>query len=129
MAYFSDLNQYPYEIAGDRVYGIDAVFQHINNLIAIRPRELLFEPDVGLNVESYLFKPVDAESALGIYAVISEGIRSYANRVTINSAISDVVPVPEDLRFDIKMYLSLSGLVGEYKYQASLYSKLRKVPS
>lgn len=126
MAHYSDLNQYAGEIPGVLIHGVRAVVQHLDNLVAIRPRELFFRPEIGMSLEPYLFQPVDFKTAFSIYATLSSSIRVFDSRVSVLGNRSSVVAVPADRRFNVNLILQINGIEDDYEYNNVMYSMFSK---
>ena len=64
-----------------------AIVQSIQTLILTRKGERPFQPDLGCDVHSLLFEPLDYGSAALIKGEIAETLERYEPRITINAIL------------------------------------------
>ena len=120
---YSDLNQYK-ELDENLVINVDAIYQHIHNLIInISKRELVFRPDVGTNLNKYLFEPIDDKTAFAMETAIVESIRKYEPRVIIVSNSTNIIPDPLNHKYDVTIIFKIKGLTDSYEYSGEILSK------
>jgi phage baseplate assembly protein W len=120
---YSDLNQYK-ELDENLVVNVDAIYQHIHNLIInISKRELVFRPDVGTNLHKYLFEPIDDKTAFSMETAIVESIRKYEPRVIIVSNSTNIIPDPLNHKYDVTIIFKIKGLTDSYEYSGEILSK------
>ena len=120
---YSDLNQYK-ELDEHLVINVDAIYQHIHNLIInISKRELVFRPDVGTNLYKYLFEPIDDKTAFSMETAIVESIRKYEPRVIIVSNSTNIIPDPLNHKYDVTIIFKIKGLTDSYEYSGEILSK------
>ena len=91
----------------------DAVFQAINNILSTRKGERLFLPEFGSNIKDLLFEPIDEETAFLIKSEILRAIEEWDLRVDIEYAKSEVIPYPDENKYEIKIVFSIIGLTSE----------------
>ena len=64
-----------------------AIVQSIQTLILTKKGERPFQPDLGCDVQSLLFEPLDYGSAALIKGEIAETLERYEPRITINAIL------------------------------------------
>lgn len=124
MAHYSDINQYAGEegaVEGGLLTEIDAVVQHIDNLILIKPGELLFR-DTGIDLERITFKHVDMLSAQEIYSMLHEGILQFEPRVRLGGG-SRVLGNRDTQTWDIALQITIAGIDGYYTYTGKIHHR------
>ena len=77
---YKEINQSDIEIDLDEF----AIVNSIRNLFSTRKGQLLLNPEYGLNLEKYLFQPVDSFNARAIARDILNGIETSEPRVKVD---------------------------------------------
>lgn len=110
MALYSDINKYtPRQSA--RIEDIDAVFASVHNLLTTPPRQRLFRPE-GLVIEDLLFENMDDNAVLKVRNHIYNVLQKEP-RIELLYNQLEIIPVPEDYVFKIKMRFRVKGLEGQ----------------
>jgi phage baseplate assembly protein W len=75
-------------------YDNQAVIRSVRNLLSTAFYERLFQPDIGSNVNTILFEPIEEINASILENEILVTLRNYEPRVTVNTI--DVSVLPDD---------------------------------
>ena len=109
---YSDLNQYT-PTNKPLLTDVEAISQSINNILATRSYERLFNNDFSLDFEDELFELIDDAAAIEILRVIVERVERFEPRVRLNLSLTDVIPDPDANRFTVNLVYSLVGFEDE----------------
>ena len=69
----------------------------------------LFNPEYGINLERILFDLISDESALDLFNEIIDAVRKFEPRVKLNMSKSDVIPDPDNNKYDVVLYFTITG--------------------
>ena len=83
-----------------------SVIRAVRNLILTNYNERLFQPDLGSNVDAYLFEPASAITAISLEAEIKTAIKNFEPRVQLISV--QVIAIEEKNIF----YVELQFFIG-----------------
>ena len=122
MALYSDVNRYD-DVPDDIVYDVRAITQHLDNLLCIKERELLFNEDVYLSIEPWLFEPIDDDTSSMLFKILVDGVRQFDDRLDVRVDKSQVIPFPNERKFEVRVVFNVKGLSVEYEYSAELLSR------
>ena len=86
----------------------NAIKQAVKNLIMTSPGEKLFEPNLGSQVISLLFEPLDPFTAEVIREEIINTINQYEPRVELENVT--VKPLPANNKFNVVITFRIVGL-------------------
>ena len=115
---YSDINKhYGLNERDSIVHNVDAINESIQNILNIRPGEVMFNRGFGSRLEEVLFEPISNITTVILKNIIFEYIQKYETRVRIIPSRTRVIPVIEDRRYDISIAYSIvtSGEFGEYR--------------
>ena len=124
-ALYSDLNQDFGPGKPSILEDVASVTQHMDNLLEIKPRQMLFEPELGADLDGVLFDIVDDETTDAVYVVTSAAWRRWDDRINVNIALSTVEADPDQGRYAFSYVTTIRGLTGEYDYSGHLLAGLR----
>jgi phage baseplate assembly protein W len=112
---YKDINQFN---PTDREYSHDerAVYQAVVNIIQTRTGERLFRPDFGVDIDSYLFETMDANTEQAVLTIIASAVERFENRVSIDFAKSEVRAKAETNELEIKLVFDIEG-IDDQSYQ------------
>lgn len=109
---YKDINQFN---PTDRQYSLDerAIYQSVINIIQTRTGERLFNPDFGVDLDSYLFDTMDANTEQSVLTVLGAAVENFENRVTIDYTNSEVRAKPETNELEIKLVFDIEGITDQ----------------
>ena len=84
-----------------------AITQSIAALLQTNTGERLFQPDLGSDLRSILFQPLDYGASAIIKSKISDTINRYEPRVTLKDVICD--PDMENDGYTVELYYTIVG--------------------
>lgn len=87
---------------------VNAVKQSIKNLLFTNPGERLFQPEIGSQIRSMLFEPLDFITSEALRRSITYTIENYEPRVQLDAV--DVVPEYEDNSFEVTIFFTVLGV-------------------
>jgi phage baseplate assembly protein W len=82
-----------------------AVIRSVKNLILTNHYERPFQPDIGSNVRRMLFEPISPLTANYLQREISDVIKNYEPRATLNEVFVDMSPDENSYTVYISFYL------------------------
>lgn len=86
-------------------YDEQAVIRSVKNLILTNHYERPFQPDIGSNVRRMLFEPISPLTANYLQKEISDVIKNYEPRATLNEVFVDMSPDENSYTVYISFYL------------------------
>jgi len=86
-------------------YDEQAVIRSVKNLIMTNHYERPFQPDIGSNVRRMLFEPISPLTANYLQKEISDVIKNYEPRATLNEVFVDMSPDENSYTVYISFYL------------------------
>lgn len=86
-------------------YDEQAVIRSIKNLILTNHYERPFQPDIGSNVRRMLFEPISPLTANYLQREISDVIKNYEPRATLNEVFVDMSPDENSYTVYMSFYL------------------------
>jgi len=89
-------------------YDIGAVTNALVNILTTRKKQKILDPEFGLRIEDYLFEPVTELVGERIKEEITYAITNFEPRVALQRV--NVVPYPEDNKYEIDLYYSVPSL-------------------
>ena len=93
----------------------NAIKQSIRSLIKTRPKERVFRPDIGCNVEDYLFEQMNDVTSNRIRNIIETTLNTLEPRVDLGNIT--VTPNPDNNEYIITMTYFINGLAEEQYFQ------------
>jgi phage baseplate assembly protein W len=121
---YSDLNQVNPGI-NPVIIDMEAVLQGIRNLFSTRPGERLFRPQVGTNLLSVIFQPIDNITSQQIKQLLITAVELWEPRVSIDRRYTKITPVPEEEGYDIVILYKVAGVPDQTFEYRSFYEVLR----
>ena len=115
MTIYRDLSQYDPTTKED-LTDAEVLYQAIHNVIATRKGERPFNPDFGVNLEDSLFDLIDERTAAEIFQEVTEAISRFEPRVIINFARTNVVPYPDENKYELTVAFQIRGF-GDHQYE------------
>lgn len=109
----SDLN-YTQENKGSTLYDLDSLFQAAMTLMRTKRRTKPFKPDIGGNLENYLFEPCDEITAYDLLLSVIDLFKQDP-RFKLDTTRTTVTAIPAQEAFKINLVLSFP-MVGEQSY-------------
>lgn len=97
---------------------VNAVKQSIKNLLLTRPGERPFQPDLGSDLYSILFEPMDTVTVETLKGVISTCIGNYEPRVRLQEVA--VSPNYDTNSYDISLYFYVIGIYTPVTFNLTL---------
>jgi len=97
---------------------VDAIYNALDNLFAVVPGERLFEPEVGLSLEQFLFEPMDSTSELQALTYLYTEIPIQEPRLSLILQDSSIIPDYDNHSFEFNLVFSVVSVEGsllEYK--------------
>lgn len=107
-----DLNTYyTTDLNADMILVSDttSINQQILNLLGTTPTELLFEPEYGSLLQSYLFDPIDSVTAYNIKIWVLKAIERWLPFITMIPNQSSILPDVVNQGYNIKITYSIVG--------------------
>ena len=86
-------------------YDEQAVIRSVKNLILTNHYERPFQPDIGSNVRRMLFEPISPLTANYLQKEISDVIKNYEPRATLNEVFVDMSPDENSYTVYMSFYL------------------------
>ena len=96
------------------VEDVDAVIQSVTNLLTIKRTELVFLPEFGIDLDSYLFEIIDDVGALMLFQNIVNSINAFEPRVSLNLSLSTVIPDYDNNAYTAHIAFYIKGLNGDF---------------
>lgn len=97
---------------------VNAVKQSIKNLLLTRPGERPFQPELGSDLYSILFEPMDTVTVEALKGVISTCIGNYEPRVKLQEVA--VNPNYDMNSYDISLYFYIIGIYTPVTFNLTL---------
>ena len=120
MAVYKDI---PLTEDKDSVLDAESVFQAVNNILSTKKGERLFLPEFGSLLEELLFEPIDDDTAFLIKTELIRAIEEWDPRVQIDYNETQIIPYPDENRYEVTLVFSIIGLDDE-KFE--MVKELRK---
>jgi len=95
-------------------YDIAAVNNSLINLIRFKKGERQYNMDYGLDIEQFIYEPINTATAMSIGDRIREGIEKWEPRISLNSV--DITPRHEANEYNIIVLYSIP-LLGSDEYE------------
>lgn len=108
MALYSDLNHTGVQY-GSTIYDLDALYQAVMTLLSTRKRSKVFRPEIGCDLDRYLFEPCDQITADAILFEITDAF-SQDPRFKLDMSRTHVTPSPMDSSFYITLAIAFPAL-------------------
>ena len=98
------------------VSNLDAIEESIDNILTIRPGELLFNRAFGSSIHGLLFEPITPFTALLLKNEVVESIERNESRISLIKDLVRVVPVVEQNTYIVVVpfVVNTDGTRGEY---------------
>jgi phage baseplate assembly protein W len=120
MIFYSDVNRQD-PLVDEKIYDVEAVLQSLDTLINTTPGERLFLPDFGIDLEKFLFEPMDWKTKSEMFDEIFRKVGKYEPRAEINTRLSGIEEDPINHTISIDLVFSIKGKrYQEYVYQTVL---------
>jgi phage baseplate assembly protein W len=97
---------------------VNAVKQSIKNLLLTRPGERPFQPNLGSELYSILFEPMDAVTVETLKGVISNCIGNYEPRVKLQEVA--VSPNYDENAYDVSLYFYIVGIYSPVTFNLTM---------
>ena len=97
---------------------VNAVKQSIKNLLLTRPKERVFQPQVGSELYRILFEPMDVLTDEALKSIISTCIKTYEPRVKLQEVA--VNPNYDNNSYDISLYFYVIGVYTPVTFNLTL---------
>ena len=97
---------------------VNAVKQSIKNLLLTRPGERPFQPNLGSELYSILFEPMDAVTVETLKGVISTCIGNYEPRVKLQEVA--VSPNYDENAYDVSLYFYIVGIYSPVTFNLTM---------
>lgn len=111
-AFYQDINEVNPTLK-PLVKDSESVAQWIDNLVMTEKGEVLFSPDYGCDLPSYLFEIIDQINGLLIFNAIQTEVETNDPEVTIVGESSTVIPDAENNAYYINLAFQIKGLDGQ----------------
>lgn len=115
--YFNDLNRYYQQRSIDIVIldDITAIEMNINNILECPRRSFLFNRGFGSRLRSFLFEPMNEQTASAIKIYMIEAISAWEPRVYVNMADTFVIPDYDQHTYYVRIVyvLKTNGSINE----------------
>lgn len=95
-------------------YDIGAVNNSLANLIRYRKGQRLYNMDYGLDIDDYIYEPINSATARAIGDRIRTAIKKWEPRIALSSI--DITPNIEANQYDIVVQYSIP-LIGSNEYE------------
>lgn len=95
-----------------------AVSESIKNLIGTKPGQRIMNPEFGINVEQFLFQPIDDLSALEIRQEIEYGLEQFEPRLETFKV--EVIPVEDENMYIVNLSFTIKVLKTTQEIQITL---------
>lgn len=115
---YSDVN--PYHPWKGNLQDYDAVRESLLNILTTKPRERLNNPEFAVDLEELLFEPIDDITALAIYQRIEIAINRWDNRIIVDGGKSNIIPRPDDNRYDVLLVVKIKGFNQDLEIRGEL---------
>jgi len=107
-ALYSDLNALsPTE--EELVFDENAIHLAITNILNTFTNERLFNPSFGNGLNEILFEQIDDLTALEILNALKIAIDRFESRVTLNTSMTEINPIPDENKYEITLVMDLVG--------------------
>jgi len=97
---------------------VNAVKQSIKNLLLTRPGERPFQPNLGSELYSILFEPMDAVTVETLKGVITTCIGNYEPRVKLQEVA--VNPNYDENAYDVSLYFYIVGIYSPVTFNLTM---------
>lgn len=120
MAFYSDINhQDPLNDA--TVEDLESIYQAIDNILNTQPKDRMFLPEFGTDLNQFLFAPMDQGTKFQIKNEIIKALRRWEPRIDVNRQASYVKGFADSHEIELQVVFSIKGLTEtEYVYQSAL---------
>ena len=120
MTLYTDINQTSPETK-EKLTDVEAIFQALENIFSTRVRERFFNQEFGIDIEDALFELLDELTGHDIFRRVTEAVQRFETRVIIDFASSDVIPDPDNNKYDVDLVFEIKGFDGQqFVYQDSV---------
>jgi phage baseplate assembly protein W len=118
--YFNDLNRKFHQNSIELVITDDfeAIEQNIDNILECPPRSFLFNRGFGSRLRSFLFEPMNDQTAMGIKINLIQAIEKWEPRISVR--MKDTYVIPE---YDNHIYYVRIIYVLKSSSQISVYER------
>jgi phage baseplate assembly protein W len=99
-------------------FDVNSVKQSIKNLLLTRPKERVFQPQVGSELYRILFEPMDVLTVEALKSIISTCIKTYEPRVKLQEVA--VNPNYDNNSYDISLYFYVIGVYTPVTFNLTL---------
>lgn len=100
-------------------YDYAAIRNSIFNLFTTLPGQKILNPEFGINLMQYIFKPCDTITARQIARTIVDGINKFEPRVKLNEV--EVISIPEQQQYEINIIINVPAVgSGSFKLVGTL---------
>lgn len=111
---YSDINQYNPKTK-PLLENVEAVYQSLYNLFGTSKGERPFQPEIGLDLDEYLFELGEADSnSFAILNIILTEIRRFEPRCIPNFGKSEVIPNYDNNSYELHLAFQILGLGEEF---------------
>lgn len=100
---------------------VEAVKRSVLNLLFLKHYEKLKQPDIGCDIYSYLFEPVDAITASNIKNAVEDVINNYEPRVELVSVV--VKPDVQNQTYDVIITFNIISIGDDVDLKVTLDKK------
>ena len=118
MLFYRDLNDNTPKLKAD-VFDIDSIKQGITSLVLTRPGEVLFQPEYGVFLESFLFELMDDAAALELFGAVVDAVKTYEPRVKLSLSQSNVTADPDTNSFEVELFFQVVGFEDQGLFSVS----------
>lgn len=91
-------------------YDIDAVYQSISNILGTSKGTRLFLSNFGSSITTLLFEPMSDLTTTLLYDEVVRAIEAWDPRINILYNESEVIPVYDENKYEIKLVFEIRGL-------------------
>lgn len=119
MAIYRDLNCFT-PTTRPMLLDVECIYQALFNIFNTRPGEVPFSPEFGVDLEDELFEIIDDVTAFAVYGKVIRAVQRWERRASLDTALSTVVPFPDDNKYEITLYFRVNGLSNQvFEYRGS----------
>jgi len=121
MSIYSDIPLNPNEKFSE---DLESIRGSIEILLAFSPKQRLFNPEFGCEIDSLLFELMDDVIARQILKELVVCFTRWDPRLRINYFKSKITPSYDDNRYDLELVLDIVGFNGEFTYNGVLNRRI-----
>jgi phage baseplate assembly protein W len=95
------------------IYNMQVMVQSVLNMLYTEPGERLFRPSFGSSLNSIVFAPINAATSARLKQILINSIETWDPRITVNRSLSRVIPLSDEMAYEIHVLYEVPSLLLE----------------